>query len=362
MASNVSNVQDSAPAPAQPRRSSLRGLSPSSNPERRSSRRERLSGRGFFPTTSDDEYDEEADAEARVGLLTTLATRMAWFFGANATINLPLRLVFLRQASRPLGRPNNSLVAGVAGILPPLAARRPPSVGEPSASWRSVLGSTALIGASEMSAGLFAGAIAMFLDLGHIPSVTEWQEHEKLSIFGLVSRKQLAAFTSKFLTGACFYPFFAVMPILVANHRWSGLGDFFSNMLHNRNSFWNAVLLNMIKYSVIDLAPWLELKLYNYLKLEPEEYDPAQENWEHEVEPFFSTRQFEKYGLSLTSTVLACLLYVPLDVLTTQLVLYPSQYSGIADCFRKIWRVEGLSGLYRGFWANLLSEQELLFI
>jgi len=164
MASNVSNVQvsagaDSTPPPAQPRRSSLRGLSPSSNPERRSSRRERLSGRGFFPTTSDDEYDEEADAEARAGLLTTLATRMAWFFGANTAINLPLRLVFLRQASRPLGRPNNSLVAGVAGILPPLAARRPPSVVEPATSWRYVLGSTALIGASEVSAGLLAGAI-----------------------------------------------------------------------------------------------------------------------------------------------------------------------------------------------------------
>jgi len=270
--------------------------------------------------------------------------------------------VFLRQASRPLGRPNNSLVAGVAGILPPLAARRPPSVVEPATSWRYVLGSTALIGASEVSAGLLAGAITMFLDLGHIPSVTELHEHEKVSIFGLVSRKQLAAFAGKLLTGACFYPFFAVMPTLVANHRWSGLGDFFSNMLHNRNSFWNAVLLNVIKYAVIDLAPWLELKLYNYLKLEPEEFDPAKENWEHEVEPFFSMRHFEKYGLSLTSTVLACLLYVPLDVLTTQLVLYPSQYSGIVDCFRKIWRVEGLSGLYRGFWANLLSEQELLFI
>jgi len=34
----------------------------------------------------------------------------------------------------------------------------------------------------------------VFLDLGHIPSVTELHEHEKVSIFGLVSRKQLAAF------------------------------------------------------------------------------------------------------------------------------------------------------------------------
>jgi hypothetical protein len=39
---------------------------------------------------------------------------------------------------------------------------------------------------------------------------------------------------------------------------------------------------------------------------------------------------------------LACLLYVPLDVLTTQMVVYPTQYSGVVDCARKVWAAEGL--------------------
>jgi hypothetical protein len=41
-------------------------------------------------------------------------------------------------------------------------------------------------------------------------------------------------------------------------------------------------------------------------------------------------------------TALACLLYVPLDVLTTQMIVYPNQYSGVLDCTRKVLAAEGL--------------------
>lgn len=43
----------------------------------------------------------------------------------------------------------------------------------------------------------------------------------------------------------------------------------------------------------------------------------------------------------ISRTLLACLLFVPIDVVTTQLVLYPSEYNGVADCVKKIWRAEG---------------------
>lgn len=60
-------------------------------------------------------------------------------------------------------------------------------------------------------------------------------------------------------------------------------------------------LLNVVKYSMIDLAPWLENKLYHYLKLVPEEGEQNDDDWEHEEEPFFSLKHLEKYGLSLSS-------------------------------------------------------------
>lgn len=127
-------------------------------------------------------------------------------------------------------------------------------------------------------------------------------------------------------------------------------------------------MLNVVKYSIIDLAPWLENRLYHYLKLVPEEDEGNEDDWEREEEPFFSLKHLEKYGLSFTSymllppicvdtlsvcenlnlytrafsTLLACLLYVPIDVITTQMVLNPSAYpGGILDCVREIWRAEG---------------------
>jgi hypothetical protein len=51
---------------------------------------------------------------------------------------------------------------------------------------------------------------------------------------------------------------------------------------------------------------------------------------------------------------LACLLYVPLDVLTTQMVVYPTQYSGVVDCARKVWAAEGLK-------VTLSKKQGLFF-
>ncbi len=134
---------------------------------------------------------------------------------------------------------------------------------------------------------------------------------------------------------------------------------------------WQA--LNVAKYSIIDLAPFLETKLYHYLQLVPEGDEENDDEWEAENSSLFSAKRFIKYGLSFTSyahrpppyfvgilcsrdrtrtrhrthaharrTALACLLYVPLDVLTTQMVVYPTQYSGVVDCARKVWAAEGL--------------------
>jgi hypothetical protein len=44
------------------------------------------------------------------------------------------------------------------------------------------------------------------------------------------------------LTGVFFYPFFAVAPILLATHRWPGTGQFFGDLVYNRNGFWNALV------------------------------------------------------------------------------------------------------------------------
>lgn len=46
----------------------------------------------------------------------------------------------------------------------------------------------------------------------------------------------------KLLSGVFFYPFFAVMPILLASHRWPGTGKFLRDMVYNRNGFWNALV------------------------------------------------------------------------------------------------------------------------
>lgn len=60
-------------------------------------------------------------------------------------------------------------------------------------------------------------------------------------------------------------------------------------------------MLNVIKYSVIDLAPWLENKLYHYLDLVSEQEEKEDDDYEYQEEPFFSLKHLEKYGLSLTS-------------------------------------------------------------
>jgi len=313
------------------------------------------SGGGF-----DEELDDEDGDVGTTDVLLYLARRIACEFGANLAFNLPLRLVSLRQAARPLGRPQHSLAHEVKSLIAPSSSSASASASSPADSWKYVLGTSAFIGMSEVVAGLFSGGVSMYFDSGHIPTVDEWHEHEKPTFYG-VSRKQLAVFAGKLLTGVFFYPFFAVAPILLATHRWPGTGQFFRDLASNRNGFWNALALNVAKYSIIDLAPFLENKLYHYLKLVPEEDEGDEGEWE-ESEPFFSMKHLEKYGLSLTSTMLACLLYVPIDVLSTQMIVYPHQYTGALDCLKQVWRAEGWKGLYRGFWANLLSEQELLFI
>jgi hypothetical protein len=317
------------------------------------------SGGGGF----DEELDDYEDGDVgTTDVLLYLARRIACEFGANLAFNLPLRLVSLRQAARPLGRPQHSLAHEVKSLIAPSSsASASASASSPADSWKYVLGTSAFIGMSEVVAGLFSGGVSMYFDSGHIPTVDEWHEHEKPTFYG-VSRKQLAVFAGKLLTGVFFYPFFAVAPILLATHRWPGTGQFFRDLAYNRNGFWNALALNVAKYSIIDLAPFLETKLYHYLQLVPEGDEENEDEWEAENSSLFSAKRFIKYGLSFTSTALACLLYVPLDVLTTQMVVYPTQYSGVVDCARKVWAAEGLKGLYRGCWANLLSEQELLFI
>jgi hypothetical protein len=332
-----------------------------SSGERRVSRRERLSGRGFMPPASGGGFDEDLDDEeadvATSDVLLYLARRIACEFGANLAFNLPLRLVSLRQAARPLGLPQHSLVQEVKSLLTPHASS---SSSSSLSALPYVLGTSAFIGMSEVTAGLFSGLVSMYFDSGHIPTVDEWHEHEKPTFYG-ISRKQLAVFGGKLLTGVFFYPFFAVAPILLATRSWPGTRQFFGDLVHNRNGFWSALALNVAKYSIIDLAPFLENKLYQYLQLDPEEDEQVEDEWEKE-HSVFSAKHLIKYGLSLTSTALACLLYVPLDVLTTQMIVYPNQYSGVLDCTKKVLAAEGLKGLYRGFWANLLSEQELLFI
>jgi hypothetical protein len=165
----TSSASSASPLTPRKRRSgSLSTSAPSGQPlqtgERpaRTSRRERLSGRGFLPPSSggsfeDEALDEEADALATTDILLDLGRRISWFFGANLAINLPLRLVFVRQAARPLGFPQHSLLAEVKNLLPST-----PSVsvagGLPSStSWKYILGTSALIGMSEVAAGLFAG-------------------------------------------------------------------------------------------------------------------------------------------------------------------------------------------------------------
>jgi hypothetical protein len=315
------------------------------------------SGGGF-----DEELDDEESDVGTTDVLLYLARRIACEFGANLAFNLPLRLVSLRQAARPLGHPQHSLVQEAKTLLwsSPTPSTPSPS-SPPSVSWKYVLGTSAFIGLSEVIAGLFSGAVSMYFDSGHIPTVDEWHEHEKPTFYG-VSRKQLAVFGGKLLTGVFFYPFFAVAPILLATHRWPGTGPFFRDIVYNRNGFWSALALNVAKYSIIDLAPFLENKLYHYLQLVPEEDEENEDEWSEEGQSLFSAKRLVKYGLSFTSTALACLLYVPLDVLTAQMVVYPTQYAGVLDCTRKVWAAEGLKGFYRGFWANLLSEQEMLFI
>lgn len=63
---------------------------------------------------------------------------------------------------------------------------------------------------------------------------------------GLIRARQpcpdLATIAGKLLTGVVFYPFFGVMPILVAAHRWPGIGQFFRDALSNKNGFWNALV------------------------------------------------------------------------------------------------------------------------
>jgi hypothetical protein len=58
--------------------------------------------------------------------------------------------------------------------------------------------------------------------------------------------------------------------------------------------------LNVAKYSIIDLAPFLENKLYQYLQLDPEEDEQVEDEWEKE-HSVFSAKHLIKYGLSLTS-------------------------------------------------------------
>jgi hypothetical protein len=62
---------------------------------------------------------------------------------------------------------------------------------------------------------------------------------------------------------------------------------------------WQA--LNVAKYSIIDLAPFLETKLYHYLQLVPEEDEENEDEWEAENSSLFSAKRFIKYGLSFTS-------------------------------------------------------------
>lgn len=168
-------------------------------------------------------------------------------------------------------------------------------------------------------------------------------------------------------------------------------------------------MLNVVKYSIIDLAPWLENRLYHYLKLVPEEDEGNEDDWEREEEPFCSLKHLEKYGLSFTSYMLLppiCVdtlsvsenlnLYVRLQYFAGVFVVRADrcdhhangpQPFGISRRYSRLCqgdmarrRLEGafplhffllpswltarwwLQGLYRGFWANLLSEQELLFI
>jgi len=176
-------------------------------------------------------------------------------------------------------------------------------------------------------------------------------------LFYGISRKQLASIAGKLVAGTVFYPVFTVLPIMLATHSFPGFREFVREMIGNKAGFWNGLPLNLVKYSAIDLAPWLENKIYHYLGLVQDE----DEDWEDI--PFFSMQHLEKYGLSFASTVLACLIFVPIDVLTTQMVVYPQQYPhGSLECLKKVLRSEGLKGLFRGFWAHLISEQELLFI
>jgi hypothetical protein len=116
------------------------------------------SGGGGF----DEELDDYEDGDVgTTDVLLYLARRIACEFGANLAFNLPLRLVSLRQAARPLGRPQHSLAHEVKSLIAPSSsASASASASSPADSWKYVLGTSAFIGMSEVVAGLFSGGVS----------------------------------------------------------------------------------------------------------------------------------------------------------------------------------------------------------
>ena len=66
---------------------------------------------------------------------------------------------------------------------------------------------------------------------------------------------------------------------------------------------------------------------------------------------------FLHFVSAMVSGVLVCTAMNPADVMATRLYNQNSTkqlYNGIGDCFIKILRVEGIYGLYKGWWAHYL--------
>ncbi len=46
----------------------------------------------------------------------------------------------------------------------------------------------------------------------------------------------------------------------------------------------------------------------------------------------------------------------PLDLIKVNLQVYPDKYKNARDCFKQMWKADGISGLYRGCLPPIISQ------